>query len=321
MGGVNYSGTRAVPRLELGAALEEFRSQESDFISTKVFPIFRSNKKEAKFSAITRESLAQIADTKRAARGGYNRGSIGAKDKSFACEENGFEMPLDDSERSLYANDFDAEFAAVKAAQGIIQRNQEARIAAALFNTSTFTGSALYTDISSSAPFATIGSNVLGAIRTAKGKVRANCGIDPNALVISATNRDRLLANTDIITRIQYTARATDQEILRAFSDLFGVKYVFIANAIKNSAKEGKDFASADIWSSLYAMLAVVVENGQDLTQPGVGRTFLWTEDAPENVTVESYREDAIRSDVFRVRQHTDEVLIDANFGHLLKVA
>ncbi len=321
MPGVDYSGARATPRLDLGAAVMEFIQQDNDYIGTKAFPTFPTKLKKGTFSAITRETIAQTGDTKRSARSTYNRGSFGAKDKSYACEENGWENPVDDSERALYANDFDADLTAAKIALGIVLRNQEKRVADKLFSTSTFTGSALYTDISSSAPWATIGSSVLAAVRTARQKVRANCGLQPNAIIMSATNRDRLVALTEVKEAIKYTSRTTEQELINALADLLGVKYVLVGNAIKNSAKEGQAFASADIWSATYVSLAVIAENALDLSQPSVGRTFLWNQDCPDNAFVEQYRGEDIRSDIFRVRQHTDENLIDAYFAHLLKVA
>ena len=67
-------------------------------------------------------------------------------------------------------------------------------------------------------------------------------------------------------------------------------------------------------------LLAISAQDGQDPTQPSLGRTFLWANDSPENVMVEQYRDESIRSDVFRSRQHTDELLLDKYFGHLLKV-
>ena len=67
-------------------------------------------------------------------------------------------------------------------------------------------------------------------------------------------------------------------------------------------------------------MVARITKDGLDFSQPAIGRTFLWVADCPENVMVESYRDEPVRSDVIRSRQFTDEILIDAYFGHLLKV-
>jgi hypothetical protein len=138
--------------------------------------------------------------------------------------------------------------------------------------------------------------------------------------VLSSTNIERLKANTEIIDLIKYTARPTDAEVRQALADLFGIKYIFEGKAIRNTAKEGKSFVSGDIWGDDYALVALLAEDGQDLSRPGLGRTFLWVSDSPENAVVEQYRAEEIRSDVFRVRQHVDEVIVDPYFAHLLKI-
>ncbi|MDP3786126.1 MAG: hypothetical protein Q8R05_01005, partial [Candidatus Omnitrophota bacterium] len=148
---------------------------------------------------------------------------------------------------------------------------------------------------------------------------RQNTGMDPRTLICSKANIDRLLANNGVKDAIKYVARLTEAEILNALADILGIKEIVVGKGIYNSAKEGKPFASADIWNDDYAMVAVI-DASQRLSSPSLGRTFLWTLDSPENATVEQYRDDAARSDIFRVRQHVDEHIIDPYFAHLMKV-
>lgn len=317
--GVDYSGVRAVPRMDLGAAMMEYVEQENEFIGTKVMPIFKTQKQKSVFPAITRESITRDADTKRASRGNYNRDGFSAKDKSYNCQEHGLEGALDDSERAMYASDFDAELVTSKITTRRVLQAQEKRVADALFDTSVFTGSSLYTD-KSSEPWDNAATDAIKYVRDVKAKVRANCGMIPNSLIMSTTNIERLKSLTVVKDAIKYTARLTDAEVRNALADLFGVKYIFEGKAIRNTAKEGKVFSSADIWSDDYVLVALVAESSEDLSQPCIGRTFLWESDSPENAVVEQYRAEEIRSDIFRVRQHVDEVLIDSYFGHLLKV-
>ncbi len=316
--GVEYQGTRAVPRLELGVAALEFIQQQDEFIGTKVLPIFGTRKKASIFPAITRESITRDADTKRAPRGNYNRDGFQAKDKQYNCEEYGLEGPLDDSERNMYASDFDAELTTVQIVTRRVLQAQEKRIAAQVFNTVVFTGAALFTD-NSAAPWDNAATDVVAQVRSAREKVRANSGIDPQSLICNKANIDRLLVNTGIKDAIKYVARLTEAEILNALADILGVKNIIVGKAIYNSAKEGKSFVSADVWSDDFAMVAVIGAS-ERLSDPSMGRTFLWTQDSPENATVEQYRDDAARSDIFRVRQHVDEIVIDPYFAHLLKV-
>ncbi len=316
--GVEYQGTRAVPRLELGVAALEFIQQQDEFIGTKALPIFQTRKKASIFPAITRESITRDADTKRAPRGNYNRDGFQAKDKQYNCEEYGLEGPLDDGERNMYASDFDAELTTVQIVTRRVLQAQEKRIAAQVFNITTFSGAALFTDNSAS-PWDNIATDVVAQVRAAREKVRANSGLDPSSLILSKANIDRLLLNTGIKDAIKYVARLTEAEILNALADILGVKSIIVGKAIYNSAKEGKAFISADVWSDDYAMVAVI-GNSDRLSDPSMGRTFLWTQDSPENATVEQYRDDAARSDIFRVRQHVDEIVIDPYFAHLMKV-
>lgn len=317
--GIEQSGTRGVPRLDLGAALMEFLASENDFIGIQILRMFKTPVQAGKFAAITRECLTRSLNTKRAKRSGYNREGIITVDVSFECEEHGLENALDDSERALYASDFDAELACSKQILNLLLIAQEVRIAAALFNTSTWTGSSLYTD-NSSAPWDAAASDVIGQVLAAKEKVRALTGMTPNALIFSETNRVRLLSNTAIKAAIQYTTIPTEEAVTNALKGLFGVKYILIGKAVKNTANKNKDFSGSDIWSDDYAMVARIAENEQTLEEPCVGRSMLWTPDSPENATVEQYRDEGIRSDIFRVRQNVDELVIDSSFAHLMKV-
>jgi hypothetical protein len=297
--------------------MEYVRTQEQ-FIGLRVFPIVEVMKKAATFPAITRESTTRLLDTKRAAGGNYNRDGFDTEDIPYNCEEHGLEGPLDDSQRNLYKTDFDAEFVTVQTIGDKLLLAQEGRISAAAFNTSVFTGSALYTDVSA-APWTAAGSDVIGHVKAAREKVRQNCGVEPNAIVMNKSNWDKLIENTAIKAAIQYVARLTEQELRNALADILGVQKVIVGKAIYNSAKQGKTFSGAEVWGSNYALIGYIPED-KDIVAPAVGRSPLWVEDSPENQTVESYREEGVRSDVYRVRQNIDEVVVDPYFGHLLKV-
>jgi hypothetical protein len=316
---IKQSGSRAIPRMDLGVALMEFIDNQNDFVGSQVFPAFKTQVKAATYSAITRESLAQTADTKRSTRGNYNRGGFTTKDKNYSCEENGYEQLLGDDERKQYANDFDAELIASMVAEGVVLRNQEARIAAKVFDTAVFTGSDLYTD-NSGTPWSTAATDIKAQVDAGMKKVRSNCGMLPNALIINYNTLCHMLKNTALIGAVQPTKFPARDVLESAIAAWLGVKKLIVAKAIKNSSNQGKAFVAADIWSNLYAMLAIIAEDGQNLAQPTLGRTFMWVEDCPDNVFVEQYRDDPARSDVFRTRQHTDEILVDPYFGHLLKV-
>lgn len=316
---MQYSGTYSKPRLDLGAAVMEFIDNAGDWIGVKAAPIFKTAVKAGSYSAITRESLTQEADLKRGARGNYNRVNFAGKDKAFACKEYGLEGVLGDDERALYAKDFDAEVVNVKGTTRIVMLGQEKRIAELLLNTSTFTGTPLYTD-KSGTPWTTASTDVQKQVREIKTKVRQNCGMEPNTFIMGAGVKDYLIDNEKVRDAIKYTARLSEAEVMNALADYFGVQKLLIGGVVRNSAKEGQAFSGADVWGTQYVMACVTANDGNDLSQPAVARTFLWAEDSEQNPVVEQYREEGVRGDVFRVRHSVHEVVVDANFGHLLKI-
>lgn len=314
----NYSGTYATPRLDLGQAMWEIALSERTMIGTKVLPIFSTPKKAANFSRITKESIARRRNVIRAARSQYSRDEFEAKDQGYNCKERGHEQPLDDGERELYQSDFAAEMAASKIAMNVVLQEQERDITNTLFNTATFTGN-YYSD-NSGTPWATAGTDIIGQVKTAAKNVRLNCANRANALIISQTVLDNQIGiNTAIAAKLQYTQVPTQDAIVKALSGLLNLKYVIVGDVVDNTAKEGQTFVGADMWGSNYAMVARVAETN-DLTEPCLGRTMLWSADSAENAMVEEYREEQTRSWIYRSRHHVDEVIFDVAFAQLLKI-
>lgn len=314
----NYN-SYAVPRLALREAILEYPLTQPGFIGVQLFPITPVMEKAGKVTVITRESITRARDVKRAVRSASNRDTYEGEDMAYQTEGYSHEELLDDEERAQYANDFDAELTTAQVTYDVLLREQEKRIAAVVQNTTTFTGAPLYTDRSGT-PWATVGTDIIGHVDAAKDKVRTNCGVEADTLVISRATLPSLKNNTAILERVKYVARATEAEIVNGLADLFGLKRVLIGGAVKNTALEGAGYSGADVWSGTYAMICKSAVT-KSLKEPGIGRTLLWTRLTPDNVMVDSYREEQTISTVFRVRQHTQEKLIDSAYGHLLKVA
>jgi len=133
----------------------------------------------------------------------------------------------------------------------------------------------------------------------------------PSGLIISYTTFLALQVADQIVDQLKYTFPGIDVTNLNAqqLARVFGVPRVWVAGAVYDSAGKGQAASIADIWDDEYAAL-VRVSNGQDLMEPCVGRTFLWTADSPQSPIVEEYRDEEHRSDVYRVRHHVAEEFI-----------
>lgn len=319
---VNYSGSYGTPRLDLGRAMLEYIFEESAFVGTQVLPIFKTPRKAATFAKITAESLLTPGDVKRAPRSAYNRGEIEAEDQSFECVERGFEHPLDRSERALYANDFDAELQASRAAMWKVLYDQEQDIANAVLNTTTFTtGNGKRTDVSTA--WSTASADIAGDVHDAVETIRQRTGVmgDRMRLVVGAGVLPFLLGNTGLKGLIGNSTDKTVAEILNKAGALMGLGGILVGKGVYNSAKAGQSASITDIWGSGWASVVVVPNNAQDLSEPCLGRTMLWTADTPEAVMIEEYAEPQTRSDIYRARVHADELIIDSSFAQLLDIA
>jgi hypothetical protein len=146
-----------------------------------------------------------------------------------------------------------------------------------------------------------------------------NCGMLPTHLALPLTVFRNVLVSTELKNYLQYTSPHLLQGMegqRQALSNYLGVE-VIVLGAPYDSAKEGQSASLANIWGTEYAML-FVKQDSADLRSPGLGSTFVWTSDSPENVNVESYREEQTRSNIIRVRHHCVETILSANCGYLL---
>jgi len=303
-------------RPDLKSLAMEYMEKQEEFIGLQALPIFEVEEQGAEYPVLPVEALLSVPDTKRAPRGAYARDDYEFENDNYACTENGFVEPVDDVEEKLYARYFDCEEVAMQRALGIILRNQEKRIADMLFNAGNFTAHAITNEwdanhYSDAVP--------IGDVKTGRKAIHDACGAEPDTLIVSYGTFLQLGLINQIIDRLKYTNAEVKRGDIPAalLATAFDVERVLVGKGRYNSAKKGQTAVLADIWDDEYAMLCVT-NKSRDIKKPCVGRTFLWTKDSTENTMVESYRDEDVRSDVIRVRQHTDEEIILVAAAYLL---
>jgi len=300
----------AIYRPDLGQAVMEFVEEASvlGYIGLQVMPIFPTPLASSSYPVIPKEMLLKVPNVDRAPRSAYPRGDWKYERGFFATSERGFEEPVDDVERALLDQEAPgtADLVATQRAMNHIMRAQEIRIAGTLFNSTNFTAHNLSTEWSSASTAVPIND-----VNDAKLAFVAQCGMAPDALIISYKVFLNLIVCSQIVDRIKYTFPMIDMNNISSaqMAQCLGVPRVLIGGAIYDSAAKGVAASITDIWDDEYAAL-VKIGAGLDLTRPCVGRTFLWTADSPQNAVVEQYREESLRSDIFRVRHNVSEELI-----------
>ena len=302
----------AIYRPDLGMlVMEMVEGDTMGFIGLEVMPIFKTSLNASTYPVIPIEALLSAPNADRAPRSAYQRDDFEYERGMFQTFDKGVEEPVDDTERKLFEGETESGLAdtiATERAYKKILRSQERRIASKLFNATNFTNHDVtneWDDATNATPITDVNDGIIS--------FRSSCGMLPDALIISYSTFLDLKNCDQIVNRLKYTFPGIDINTMTStqLASAFGVPRVLVGGSVYNSAKKGQSATVADIWSNEYAML-VKISSGMDISQPGVGRTFLWTADSPLNAIVESYREEKIRSDVFRVRHHVSEEFIQS---------
>ena len=313
--GVDYANY-GVPRADLGAAMREYIAEQNTFVATKVFPMTRVVKQAGKFPVITRKCLTGRADVSRAMRSAYNRVALKAEDFAYSCAERGLEGQLDLAERSVFASDFDAEAEIVNQLTYAILREQEIRVASQLMTETVFNNSSVFAH--SSTVWSNTSADIIGDVQAAVARGYALVGMPLDTLVVGYPIFVNIVKNSAIREAIKYVEGARWNEVSAALAGILGVRQVLVGGAVYDGKPEGATAASMSyVWGSTYALVCLSPES-DSVTEPAIGRTFIWETESPENANVETYEEPQTRSTIIRVRQYTDEKLIDKFFGQLI---
>jgi hypothetical protein len=293
------------------AVFEGLSNKNNLFIGTEVMPVFSSDVRSGAYLKLNLGDSEALNDDalKIAAGAGYPRTSRRFTSDSFDAIEYGLEEVLPDSNRRDLDRFFDTEVNIAAMLLRQIQVSHEARVASAAFAANGLTAisaSAAYTD-------ANITSfDVPGDVAAAKLEL-AKYGVLPNTLIMSMPVFERIRRSAKVQNQF-FGIVPSDQSRLLSEGEVaaaVGVDRVLVGRAPKNTAKKGQVYSGGFIWSNTYMALANTV--GGDFSGGGFGRTIVWAADSPVPFVSETYRDEARRADVLRVRQNSAEKVIDGS--------
>ncbi|MES2788133.1 MAG: hypothetical protein V4719_00830 [Planctomycetota bacterium] len=313
------SASLAYPRLDLGAAFEQFdlEMNRRGFISHQVLPIFDTPLQANAYPIIPIEQMLQNRELLRAPGASYSRGKWTFKSDGYACQEYGTEEPVDDREAAMYRTMFDAESVATMRALEALLNGAEQRAVSLLTDTNVITQTAAASVAWSTPATAT----PITDFNTARNAVWASTGIWVNAIVMSRNKFNHLRECAQIIDRIKSNAnyKVLNGEITEAMlATAFDVDRIIVSGAAKNTAKEGQTATVASTWTDSNVLVCRVATTN-DVREPCIGRTFHWAEDGSQPLgQVEMYRDESIRSNVIRVRHDVVEKVMYAKAGYLI---
>lgn len=298
-------------RPDIAQSMEEFdvEANNNAMIATQVLPVFEANEQAGNFGRIPVEQLLETADVERSSQGGYSRGHMEFEEVYYATKDYGREEPVDDRDKRIYKDYFDAELMAAKRARSTVLVEAEKRCAANTIDNASINTTAAGT-VWSTAASATPIDNV----NTAVLAVWARTGVWPNAMVLSYELFRYLRRADQVLDRIESSGagdqtRARDVTVAQ-IAQVMDLDFVLVAGASENTAQKGQSASIAQIWNRTRCLITKI-PTSQDLREPCLGRTFHWSDDGSTiGSTIESYRDEVVRADIIRARHEVQEKVI-----------
>ena len=298
------------PRPILSAAATQVMTNAplNGFVATRLLPYFPVAEAAGIYPVIPAKALFNVPETSRGERGAYPRSTEDFESGQFMTGENGLEMTVDHRFKAVYKTMLDLELFTTRLCAAKILRAQEVRVAAKVFNTSN------YASTSANAAWDVVGTDIKKDIDAGRLLMRAK-GMEPNALVVSDALYRKMTRNTLVLAAAKdmFPDAAKTGTVTKAMLEAYlELPEIIIAGSMKNTANRNKAVTLTDIWPDTYAMLARVAFEGDDITEPCIGRIMRWNEGAGEEFVSEAYYSDELRGDVVRNRHDTAEILLQS---------
>lgn len=307
-------------RSDLSGCLMEYDvvAERNYYIGHRVFRRAPVYVQAGPFARIPIKELLKDPETARAPGSKYNRDDYKTEMDAFATFEHGLEGVVDQRFSAMYKNLFNQELRTAQRKYTQVTRAAEKRAAAKLFNTTTYTGAALTTVISTDwTTHAT--ATPCNDIEAAITKVWEGSGLYPNAVVLSRNLFRNLRQCQQVLDKI--TSNGAGESIkaakvsIQQIAEVLDIPNVLVAGA----PKAGSSTTVQSVWNDDYCWVGRIAET-EDHEEPCIGRAFYFTDENAEDglPIVESYYDPSTRSDIVRVRHDEDLKMFGAQFGHLL---
>jgi hypothetical protein len=310
---MSYIAGGSTIRADINQALIEAPQADVGLIGATLLPLQNVQAKAGTYLKVQLAAADLLSNNSaiRSAGSEFQRGIRSFSQASYQTEEYGLEELLDDGSVEDLNRFFAVESETARFLLRQIKLGHEKRVADLLW-----AGSTPFTTADQTRAIAYTNTNIATvdvARDVAAAKLALNkLGYEPNCIAMSANvfeliRRSTLLQNQFFGVISNTGARLLSEAEIAA---ALGVQTLAVGRAAYNTANKGKSYSGSFIVPDSKIVVGQIA--GGEFTAGGIGRTLVWAADAAGFVS-ESYRDEARRSNVLRVRMNTDEVVIDSN--------
>lgn len=310
---MSYIAGGTTIRADINQALIEAPQADVGLIGATLLPLQNVQAKSGTYLKVQLAAADLLSNNSaaRAAGSEYQTGIRSFSSASYDTQDYGLSELLDDSIVTDLNRFFSYESETAKFLLRQLKLGHEKRVADLLWSGSTPFASA---DQNPAVNYTNTNIATVDVARdVAAAKLTLNkLGYQPNCIAMSANvfeliRRSTLLQNQFFGVISNTGARLLNEAEIAA---ALGVETLAVGRAAYNTANKGKSYSGSFIVPDSKIVVGQIA--GGEFTAGGIGRTLVWAADAAGFVS-ESYRDEARRSNVLRVRMNTDEVVIDSN--------
>ena len=277
---------------------------DNKFVGTQILPVRNAPFKNGDYPVFDADQFDLDASKPRSAGSTFSRRDFNYSKQSYQCVQYALEGVLPDEDENQAKDDgiTDAAGAIAQKLQRDLMVGHERRVAAAI-NGAGFNGTAATQTMDHA------NATPIKDIQDAVERLNANGFYDNLALIIELSLFNELINTSDVRGIFNGNGQYTNRQIIR---DALGVQDIIICPTRFNSANKGAAASRTKIFSDSHYFVAQIA--GGDYSNGGIGRTIAY---APGGgvFSAETYRDEPIKSDVLRVLNTVDEVIINTNAG------
>lgn len=280
--------------------------KNAGFIAESIFPIVKVKKESDIFYKYLKGTMFEIPKTRRAPKSGYQRVDWGVETDTYQCHEEGLEELIDDREKDNADSVFNLQVDTTEITTELVMLAREKRVFDLVQNAANLTNNSVPSvkwDAASGDPQADVS--------TARLATNLACGKIPNIMVVNLNVFEALKNNANVKDQFKYTSsKSITTDMLAGY---FEVDKFLVALGLYNTAKKNQTASLTRLWGS-HALLAYVNPRPSIKQALSLGYQF----QSKPRATFK-YRDEEKSSDVIRVREITDEKLVTADCGYLLR--
>lgn len=308
--------TGTVQRDDIGDVLNEFALEESrkeGFIGLEIYKPYYVAEQNGTYPVVPVEEFLKKRETRRASGAAFSRGSTKFEQASYACEEFGWEEPVDLVEKMDDAKYFDQEVLAGEISIDTILRDLESDIITQIEALSATSVTYKWSAPTTATPRADVVAGITSIMNAT--------GLMPDTLAITWTTMQNVMLCDEFTNSSKYTSNILQSGIdtqKQMLADYFGIKRLVIASAVANGADEGLTYSASQMLGNAYGLLCITGDSNLK-SRPQLGRTFFWDKLGGQTpYMTDSYDEPQTKSNIIRVHNSRVVKNLQTTAGYLM---